>query len=126
MQGESALVAQASCLWGVRASRLNTSLQTFDRLEARRPHRQDACAICADSFDYDYEREYEQEREAVEEERVMIETRRCGITITRGGPDRKTQRVERSVRSRSAFCRHLAVFRADFLHTEGYTVVALV
>src|SRR5215471_2197453 len=58
--------------------------------------------------------------------RVMIETRRCGITITRGGPDRKTQRVERSVRSRSAFCRHLAVFRADFLHTEGYTVVALV
>ena len=119
--------AQASCLWGVRASRLNTSsLQTFDRLEARRPHRQDACASCAESFGYDYEREYEQEQEAVEEERVMIETRRCGITITCGGPHRKTQRTERSFRSRSAFCRHVAVFRADFLHAEGYTVVALV
>src|SRR5262245_11328277 len=35
-----------------------------------------------------------------------IETRRRRITITRGGPHRKTQRVERSVRSRSPFCRH--------------------
>jgi len=48
-------VAQASCLWGVRASRLNTSLQTFGRPEARRPHRQDACATCAELFDFDYE-----------------------------------------------------------------------
>src|ERR1700746_1301852 len=59
-------------------------------------------------------------------ERVMIETRRCRITITRGGPHRKTQRVERSIRSRSSFCRNVAVFRADFLYAEGYTVVVLV
>ena len=55
-----------------------------------------------------------------------IETRRRGVTITRGGPHRKTQRVERSVRSRSSFRRHVAVFRADFLYAEGHTVVALV
>jgi hypothetical protein len=58
--------------------------------------------------------------------RVMIETRRCRITITRGGPHRKTQRMERSIRSRSAFRRHVAVFRADFVHAERYTGVALV
>ena len=58
--------------------------------------------------------------------RVVIERRLHGITITRGGPHRKTQRMERSVRSRSAFCRHVAVFRADFLHAERYTFVALV
>src|SRR4029434_3079440 len=57
---------------------------------------------------------------------VMIERRLHGVSITRGGPHRKTQRVERSVRSRSAFCRHAAVFRADFLYAEGYTVVVLV
>src|ERR1700756_2092835 len=55
-----------------------------------------------------------------------IERRRCEITITCGGPHRKTQRVERSIRSRSPFCRHATVFRADFLYAEGYTVVALV
>src|SRR6476646_7784543 len=55
-----------------------------------------------------------------------IETRRRRTTITRGGPHRKTQRMERSVRSRSAFCRHATVFRADFLYAEGYTVVVLV
>src|SRR6516164_1712201 len=54
--------------------------------------------------------------------RVMIERRLHGVTITRGGPHRKTQRVERSIRSRSAFCRHATVFRADFLHTKGHTV----
>ena len=58
--------------------------------------------------------------------RVIIETRRRRITITRGGPHRKTQRVERSIRSRSPFCRHVALFRADFLYTEGYTVLVLV
>src|SRR5260370_42454010 len=57
---------------------------------------------------------------------VVIERRPHGVTITRGGPHRKTQRVERSVRSRSAFCRNAAVFRADFLYAEGYTVVVLV
>src|SRR3954452_10844177 len=31
--------------------------------------------------------------------RVVIERRLHGITITRGGPHRKTQRMERSVRS---------------------------
>ena len=44
---------------GVLASRLNTSLQILGRLEARRPHRQDACATNAESFDYDYEQEHE-------------------------------------------------------------------
>ena len=39
---------------------------------------------------------------------------------------RKSQRVERSVRSRSPFRRHATVFRADFLHAERYPVVALV
>lgn len=58
--------------------------------------------------------------------RVVIERRLHGITITRGGPHRKTQRMERSIRSRSAFCRHVAVFRADFLYAERYTFVALV
>ena len=57
---------------------------------------------------------------------LVIERRWHGVTITRGGPHRKTQRVERSVRSRSTFRRHVAVFRADFLYAEGYTVVALV
>ena len=57
---------------------------------------------------------------------VVIERRLHGVTITRGGPHRKTQRMERSVRSRSAICRHVALFRADFLHAEGYSVVALV
>src|SRR6266567_1931258 len=57
---------------------------------------------------------------------VVIERRPHGVTITRGGPHRKTQRVERSVRSRSAFCRHATFFRADFLYAEGYTVVVLV
>ena len=57
---------------------------------------------------------------------VVIERRLHGVTITRGGPHRKTQRMERSVRSRSAFCRHATFFRADFLHAEGYTVVVLV
>src|ERR1051325_6722518 len=58
--------------------------------------------------------------------RVVIERRLHGITITRGGPHRKTQRMERSVRSRSAFCRHAALFRADFVHAQGYTGLALV
>ena len=58
--------------------------------------------------------------------RVVIERRVHGITITRGGPHRKTQRVERSVRSRSTFCRYATFFRADFLYAEGYTVLALV
>src|SRR6266481_5405703 len=53
---------------------------------------------------------------------VMIERRLHGVTITRGGPHRKTQRMERSVRSRSAFCRHATFFRPDFLYAEGYTV----
>src|SRR4029453_1194074 len=57
---------------------------------------------------------------------LLIERRLHGVTITRGGPHRKTQRVERSVRSRSAFCRHATVFRADFLYAEGYTVLVLV
>ena len=57
---------------------------------------------------------------------LMIERRRRGITITRGGPHRKSQRLERSIRSRSAFCGHTALFRADFLYAEGYTVVVLV
>src|SRR5207249_10315097 len=57
---------------------------------------------------------------------LVIERRLHGVTITRGGPHRKTQRVERSVRSRSAFCRHVTFFRADFLYAEGYTVVVLV
>src|SRR6266404_7394797 len=56
---------------------------------------------------------------------VMIERRLHGVTITRGGPHRKTQRVERSVRSRSPFCRNAAFFRADFLYAEGYPVVVL-
>src|SRR6266498_1398746 len=59
-------------------------------------------------------------------ERVVIERRLHGVTITRGGPHRKTQRMERSVRSRSAFCRHVALLCADFLHAERYTVVVLV
>src|SRR5215472_3103848 len=33
---------------------------------------------------------------------VVIERRLHGVTITRGGPHRKTQRLERSIRSRSA------------------------
>ena len=57
---------------------------------------------------------------------VVIERRLHGVTITRGGPHRKTQRMERSVRSRSAFCRHAPFFRADFLYAEGHTVVVLV
>src|SRR5262249_24390785 len=57
---------------------------------------------------------------------LVIERRGHGISITRGGPHRKTQRLERSVRSRSAFCRHVALFRADFLYAEGYTVLPLV
>ena len=57
---------------------------------------------------------------------LVIERRRHGVTISRGGPHRKTQRVERSVRSRSPFCRNAPVFRADFLYAEGYTVVVLV
>src|SRR5262245_20919633 len=76
---------------------------------SRRPCKAKACWNTATAESFGYDREHEQEYEAVEEERVMIETRRCGITITRGGPHRKTQRMERSVRSRSAFCRHVAV-----------------
>ena len=57
---------------------------------------------------------------------LMIERRRHSITITRGGPHRKSQRLERSIRSRSAFCGHTALFRADFLHAEGYPVLAMV
>src|SRR5436309_4110184 len=55
-----------------------------------------------------------------------IETRGRRTTITRGGPHRKSQRLERSVRPRSAFYRHPALFCADFLHAEGYTLLALV
>ena len=57
---------------------------------------------------------------------LMIETRRRRITITRGGPQRQTQRLERSVRSRSTLCRHVALFCADFLYAEGHTVLVLV
>ena len=52
-------VAQASCLWGVRASRLNTSLQTLGRLKARGLHRQNACATCAELFDFDFDYEHD-------------------------------------------------------------------
>jgi len=50
----------------------------------------------------------------------MIERRLHGITITRGGPHRKTQRMERSVRSRSAFCRHAIVFRLSPIRRTIY------
>ena len=48
------------------------------------------------------------------------------ITIRRGGPHRQTQRLERSLRSRSTFRRDAAVFCADFLYAEGCTVLDLV
>ena len=56
----------------------------------------------------------------------VIERRGLGVTIKRGGPHGQKQRLERSLRSRSAFCRHVAVFCADFLHAKRYTVVDLV
>jgi hypothetical protein len=55
-----------------------------------------------------------------------IERRRCRLTIRRGGSHRQTQRVERSLRSRSAILRNPAVFCADFLHAEGCALLGLV
>ena len=102
MQGESELVAQASCLLG----RLGVSPKHFVanlRHAGSSPAPPGKMPVL-----------------------LMIERRRRGITITRGGPHRKSQRLERSIRSRSAFCGHTALFRADFLHAEGYPVVAMV
>ena len=56
----------------------------------------------------------------------VIERRGLGVTIKRGGPHGQKQRLERSLRSRSAFCRHVAVFCADFLYAKRYTLVDLV
>ena len=55
-----------------------------------------------------------------------IERRGHGVTIRRGGPHRQTERLERSLRSHSAFCRHAVVFCADFLHAKRRTVLGLV
>src|SRR5439155_24420780 len=55
-----------------------------------------------------------------------IERRGHGVTIRRGGPHRQTERLERSLRSHSAFCRHVVVFCADFIHAKRRTVVGLV
>jgi len=99
---ESAVVAQASCLRCRRGFQPGDGLQqkcsggTPERLTSKKPVL------------------------------LVIERRLHGVTISRGGPHRKTQRMERSVRSRSAFCRHTIVFRADLLYAERYTVVALV
>jgi hypothetical protein len=43
---ESAVVAQASCLWGRWASSLPKVYGKGFRRDARTPHRQDACATC--------------------------------------------------------------------------------
>src|SRR5678816_1014329 len=48
-----------------------------------------------------------------------IERSRCGITIRRGGSHRQTQRLERSIRTRSTVLGDPAVFCADFLYAEG-------
>ncbi len=45
-----------------------------------------------------------------------IERRGRGVTIRRGGPHGQTERLERSLRSHSAFYRHIAVFCVDLLH----------
>jgi hypothetical protein len=55
-----------------------------------------------------------------------IERRRCGITITRGGSYRQTQRLERGLRARSFVLGDSAVFCADFLYAEGCAVLGLV
>lgn len=118
-------VAEVSCLWGIRASRLNSSLQKL-RQAGSLPSPQGGC-LCYRAESPITIMSTSRRREGGRGRgRVMIETRRCRITITRGGPHRKTQRMERSIRSRSAFCRHLAVLCADFVHAEGYTGVALV
>ena len=56
----------------------------------------------------------------------MIERCSQRITIRRGGPHRQTERLERSLRSHSAFCRHLVVFCADFVHAKRRTILDLV
>src|SRR5439155_21469137 len=54
------------------------------------------------------------------------ERRGCRTTIRRGGSHRQTQRLERSLRSRSAILGNPAVFCADLLHAKGCAVLDLV
>ena len=56
----------------------------------------------------------------------MIERSGHRITIRRGGSHGQTQRLERSLRPRSAFRRHIAVFRAHLLYAKGRAVLDLV
>jgi hypothetical protein len=56
----------------------------------------------------------------------MIERSAHRITIRRGGSHGQTQRLERSLRSRSAFRRHIAFFCADFVHTQRCAFLGLV
>jgi len=56
----------------------------------------------------------------------VIERRRCGITIRRGGSHRQTQRLERGLRARSTVLGDTTVFCADLLYTEGRAVLDLV
>src|SRR5216110_3185369 len=56
----------------------------------------------------------------------MIERSAHRITITRGGSHGQTQRLERGLRSRSPFRRHVALFCADLLHAQRCAFLGLV
>src|SRR4029453_3067947 len=56
----------------------------------------------------------------------MIERSAHRITIRRGGSHGQTQRLERSLRSRSAFRRHIAFFCVDLLYAQRCAFVGFV
>ena len=56
----------------------------------------------------------------------MIERNARRITIRRGGSHGQTQRLERSLRSRSTFCRHVALFCVDLLYAQRCAFLDLV
>src|SRR5262249_59310024 len=107
-----ASVAQASCLWGRR-------LPAGRKICGRRL----GCRAAKETLPVSTPRT-KCSGEAPERHRgkmpvlLVIERRLHGVTIRRGGPHSKTQRVERSVRSRSAFCRDVALLCADFLYAK--------